>query len=307
LFNPKTGIASMRREKQVQIPAGGSGQRRDCDLTLKNWSLYTVQTANKTIKHWHSRTARSECPKIDANSLDFCQYGPGWAILNPPGVMPILVVSCKIILGLIHSCNIDDRAISVRNWVYLPPRGDGDSGLGTLILMGDERMLNMEIVGQGRLVLRTSFEVIETSRSKGNLTVDELDHEIKVAILTLSVREAIASAKLAYSDSCSRLVEALGFARDEASLPALRAIISNSREGINVRGVLGISIWPITLVRTNPQVEILRPIQLDMSEIDDDGEFLFDLMVRPDSYSDKILPSLLMIATDNLYRLVAAE
>ncbi|MDR3461754.1 MAG: hypothetical protein P4L76_05510 [Beijerinckiaceae bacterium] len=285
----------MSFKNQAEARFERKASRRDCDLTIENWNLFTFHGPSGPVKQWHPRGAAL------ASSPGRPELG--WRHLNARGAPLTLMACCETPVGNIQSCSIDDSLMGLRDWVSLPFRTGAGEQFSWIVFMADEGAVDLGNVGT--LVIRTDQSRIELEHLPLAEEVDDLEPELRTALLLLAAGCALARDGQA-SNAWARFAAAFGLAGILETLPPLRAQIAITPQTIQVRGVIGQPAWPLALIMVDHDLELLRPLSLQTTEIDSEGGVLFRLSAKLSNPACAAPGSLLMLATDGLYRIVPA-
>ena len=288
-------VARMGFINQVEAHFERNALRRDCDLTMENWNLFTFRGRNGPVKQWHPRATISR-PSPSRPDL-------GWRFLNAAGAPPIIIACCETPVGNIKSSKIDNRVIDVGNWVTLPFRTKTGERFSRLVVIASDGAIDHGTTA--KLIIQTDRSLIELEYLPQPQDFGDLEPELRTALLLLAAGCALAQDGKDTA-SWTRLATAFGLARTTAKLSPLRAHITSTPQVIHVRGVIGQPAWPLTLIMADHDLALLRPLGLQTTEIDSEGGVLFRLSAKLSNPAPAAPGTLLMLATDGLYRIVPA-
>lgn len=268
-------------------------RRADCDLSPGRRYFHTLQLEGRTIKHWHGRpNVRSpETFRLaDARGL------PTWTWIPVTDRFGLVCISCALSLGLIKQCSVGSLPIKIRDWIYIPASDDADAH--GLLVAACDLSLDAAQLGQD-LVLETSFLSFCASARSHPVQILELPSDVRCAILVMLAGRAIvdADASLWQRSWTSSNIQS------EARERPISVVLLQSMRQIEVRGVLGVGAWPITLFTDKAPSRLLAPARLRLSNADEDGEVIFALTVDVPEDGEPLSEPYFLLATDGVYSL----
>lgn len=269
------------------------GRRRDCDLALEHRYLRTFQSEHRTFKQWF-------CKPLKDPGKNACGDGSNdvstWDYIPVFDRFGLLRISCALPLDFIKGCVIGTRTVLIEDWIYVPAALDEAAGL--LIAACDQPLTSSMLAED--LMVETSL--LQQRAQAASPRLEDLPYDVMCAILTLVAGRAISSNR---DQLWSSLLRLFGIQIGLQAQP-LPVRFGHSKDEAEIRGVLGVASWPITLFTVEAESKLFTPARLRLSNVDDDGETLFALTVTMRERGD-LAEDLFLLATDGAYRLRKAD